>query len=275
MLPWQDRKGAFSALRAGTFVLLFVPAGLIAADYFLGMTTARPEKEALLACGLWGIRILILSLAVRPTQQLLRWAKVMTVRRMIGVAAFFYLLAHFLLHIVDQSFKIGDVFSEIFLRIYLTIGFAALLILAALAATSTDGIVKRLGGKRWRWLHRGAYIAGALAVVHFFLQTRLGATEPIGLGGLFIWLMAYRVIARGNRSQRAAKPWVLLLLTIGVALLTAAAEAGLFYAVRGLDPTKLLEANLGFGKGLRPAWWPLIGGLALLLASSLRKRQAA
>ena len=123
------------------------------------------------------------------------------VRRNVGVAAACYAVAHLSLYVVDQNFKLLTVVSEIALRFYLTIGFVALLVLLALAGTSTDGWVKRLGGN-WKRLHRLAYPVGAVALLHFYIQSKLNVSEPVFVSGLFVWLMAWRVVPEGWRRRQ-------------------------------------------------------------------------
>src|SRR5262249_56590025 len=130
-----------------------------------------------------------LSLAVPPARNLLPWPRLLLVRRMVGVAAFVYVAAHLALYVVDQAFDLEKVVVEIALRFYLTIGFSALAILSAMAATSTDAMMRRLGGGRWRRLHQLAYGGGGFAVLPFFLppQTRVeratGTTRRLAGGG--------------------------------------------------------------------------------------------
>src|SRR5262245_14459025 len=137
-------------VKAVLWVLIAVPAALTAYDFAMGNLGARPVTEAIHQIGLWGIRFLFLALAITPLRQLWRWNRLAVWRLNIGVASFFYLVVHFLLYVFDQKFDLAKVASEIVLRYYLTIGFIALLGLAALAVTSTDAMTRRLGGKRWR-----------------------------------------------------------------------------------------------------------------------------
>jgi sulfoxide reductase heme-binding subunit YedZ len=208
------------------------------------------------------------ALAVTPLRRIARWPQLALVRRMIGVGVFCYATAHFGAYLVDQAFDIGKVASEIALRFYLTIGFVALLALAALAATSTDGMMRRLGGRRWRRLHMLVYPAGLLAVIHFFLQTKLDNTEPAMCAGIFAWLMACRLVV-GRREPSA---WSVLALGVGAGAATMAGEAaGLalaFHAPFGA----LLEANLALDMGTRPGWVVLAAGLAVALIAVWRGR---
>ena len=153
---------------------------------------------------------------------------------MIGVGAFFYIAAHLTLYIADQSYDLRKVASEIVLRLYLTIGFIALLGLAVLAATSTDAMVKRLGGMNWRRLHQIIYVIGLLALIHYFQQTKADVSVPVFVSGLFTWLMGYRLIAWWRRGEGELSTLLLLALSVTVAVLTFIGEAvgvGIAYRV--------------------------------------------
>jgi methionine sulfoxide reductase heme-binding subunit len=269
MLPWLDRKGRLSPLKLVVFVALFVPGLWTAVDFALGNLGARPLTEVIHAVGLWMIRFLFLSLLITPARELLRWPRLILVRRMVGVAAFAYGLAHIGGYVADQMFDLAKVATEIALRIYLTIGFVALLMLAALAATSTDGMIRRLGSERWRRLHRLSYVIGILGLIHFFIQSKLDVTEPTIMAGFFVWLMGYRAIAPVWRG-RAMPVWTTGALAVAAGLVTALGEAAYFWAVNGVDPTRVLAANLVFGLGLRPAWIVFLTAAALTAATALR-----
>ena len=144
---------------------------------------------------MWTIRLLFLALAVTPLRQAWRWPQLILLRRMIGVAAFCYVVAHVSGYVVDQAFDLTKVFSEIVSRIYLTIGAVAVLGLAALAATSTDAMIRRIGGRNWRRLHQAGYGIAMLATIHFFMQSKLFVGEATVMGGLYLWLMGYRLLA--------------------------------------------------------------------------------
>jgi sulfoxide reductase heme-binding subunit YedZ len=250
--PWRDRQGAFSPLKLAVLVALMLPAlwvAWLAAGNALG---PRPITEAIHQTGLWAIRILLLSLLVTPLRQMLRWPRVMLVRRMVGVAAMAYALSHLTLYAADLKWDLAKLVTEIALRFYLTIGFVALAGLVVLGVTSTDGWVRRLGGRRWQLLHRAAYGIGVLGLVHFVLQTKVDVTEAMLTAGLFLWLMAYRLLA----PKGGAPSWPrLLLLVPATALGTALLEAGWYGLFTGIPFWPVLQANLDVGFGLRPALW--------------------
>jgi sulfoxide reductase heme-binding subunit YedZ len=256
------------------WLLLALPAAITAIDFYQGNLGARPITEAIHQVGLWGIRFLFVALAITPLRLLWRWNSLALWRRNVGVASFCYIAVHFILYIVDQKFDLEKVASEVVLRIYLTIGFFALLGLAALAATSTDAMTRRLGGKRWRNLHRCVYGIGVLAVIHFFMQSKLNVYEPTIMAGIFVWLMGWRALQAWTeiemRSWEAAA-----LLSVAVAILTALGEGLYFASFTPVPVSRVLEANFMFDLAmLRPAWIVLLIGLAVSAVAAARRPTA-
>ncbi len=249
-MPWCDAAGRFSWLKLAVLLLLCVPAALVSADFIAGNLGPRPLNEAVHQIGNWALRLILLSLAVTPARSLLRWPRLVQLRRMIGIAAFAYVAAHLVLYAADEKYDLIKVAVEIAIRIYLTIGFVALLILAALAATSTDAMTRRLGGRKWRNLHRLVYLAALLSVIHFFMQTKANVNEPWIMAGLFAWLMLWRV---ANWRGWAGRLWVPFALTVAAVAVTALGEA-VYYAIKVNAPfLRVLEANLMVDAGWRPA----------------------
>ena len=157
--------------------------------------------------GDWTIRFLLLTLAVTPARAVLDWPGVVKLRRMLGVTAACYAGAHFLLYCIDQNWQPGTVASEIALRFYLTIGFAALLMLGVLAVTSTDGWQKRLG-RRWKRLHRLVFVLLPLALFHYFLQSKSDVTDAVFVTGLACWLLLWRLAPqRWQGRVRCCRRW--------------------------------------------------------------------
>lgn len=273
MALWHDRAGRVSGLKIATLVAVSVPAVLLGADAVLGGLGARPFDEAIHRSGDWAIRILTVSLAVSPAIRILSYPRLISVRRMLGVSALAYLLLHVGLYIADQGFDLPKVASEVVLRTYLTIGFVALVILAALGATSFDGMVRRLG-RRWNQLHMLVYPAAALGAVHFFMQTKIQAYEASLIAGFLLVLGMYRLAAK--RRMSLTSPLVLAAIAVAGGLLTAGVEALWFWAGTSVPPLRVLEANLMLPDTIRPAWWVLAAGLAVallpLLLTPLRLR---
>lgn len=273
-LPWQDRRGAVSPLKLACFLLLLLPAAwLLLRLLALHDLGPRPVDALLHAVGEWAVRLLLVGLAVTPLRRLWAWPDLIQIRRMIGVAAFCYAAAHLALYVIDQAFDLAKVATEIAVRFYLTIGFAALLGLSALAATSTDGMVRRLGGRRWQALHRLVYVLVALALWHQLLQAKRGTDMAMIEIGCFLWLMAYRAVYAWGGMTAASnlrQALTALLLAIPAAAATALIEAGWYACCTKLDWTRVWQANLDFGFRLAPAWWVLGLGVAVAVVSILR-----
>ncbi len=271
---WRDRRGRLSPLRIVTLIVLLLPVGMAIYAYATTGFGARPLNDMIHRTGYWALMFLLASLAVTPLRRVARFGNLIDVRRMIGVGAFLYIAAHFSLYIADQSFDLRKVASEIALRLYLTIGFVALLGLAILAATSTDAMVKRLGGMNWRRLHQIIYAIGLLALIHFFQQTKADIGVPVFVAGLFTWLMGYRLIAWWRRGEGELPTLWLLALSVAVACLTFAGEAvGIAIAYR-VPPWTVLRSAFDFEYEIRPGWYVLAAGLLVVAIDLVRARFA-
>ena len=274
-LPWYDHDGRFSPLKALVLAALFVPGLWTAISFDLGLLGARPLTEAIHQFGDWTIRLVFIALAISPARVVLRWPQLLQVRRMVGVAAFVYVLVHLSLYAADEAFDIPTVASEIVLRIYLTIGFSALLGAGVLAITSTDGWQRRLGARRWQKLHRILYAIALLAVIHYFMQSKLDEWEPTVMAGIFVWLMGCRALAwRFGRGKLPLAAMAAMSLAAGA--LTALGEAAYFTLAMGAPFGLVLMADFSLETGIRPAWIVLVSTSAVALLGALRvliKRQ--
>jgi sulfoxide reductase heme-binding subunit YedZ len=271
-VPWRDRRGRLLPFKAAVLASLLIPGALYAFWLATGQLGGRPVMEAIHGTGLWAIRLLMISLAITPFARALDWPSLLLVRRNLGVAAACYAVAHLSLYVVDENFKLLTVVSEIALRFYLTIGFVALLVLLALACTSTDGWVKSLG-RNWKRLHRLAYPLGVVALLHFYIQSKLNVSEPVFVSGLFVWLMAWRAVPETWRRKQGIAVTAALYSLLAVA--SGLATAGLEFAWYGLatkvNPWRVLYANETISRGLRPAHWVFVVGAALVVVFVVRR----
>jgi len=186
---WRDPSDRISALRIVTLICLLAPLGETIYDFDAIRLDPRPITDLIHRTGDWALIFLLVALAVRPLSRILRFNQLLDVRRMIGVGAFAYAAAHFTLYSVDLMFDWREIASEIVHRVRLTLGFVALLGLTVLTATSTNGMVRQLGSKRWQRLHQAIYLIGLLVLIHYFLRFKLIESTPIFATGLFGWLM--------------------------------------------------------------------------------------
>ncbi len=261
MWPWLDRTGHFSTLRAVTFALVVMPALWLLTEAIMGWFGPRPVTEAIHQSGLWAIRFLAMTLAITPLRSATRVSKLIGIRRMLGISVFAYAALHLALYNLDQHFALLHVASEIVLRFYLAIGFISFLMLCALTATSTDGMIRRLGGERWARLHRFVYAIAILGTAHFFIQAKLDVSEPFWMAGIFVFLLGDRVLLRFIKDPPA---WMLALLAVTVSATTALCEASYYALAKGAPFDFVLESNLDFSYAVRPAWYVL--GICLLFA---------
>ena len=258
---WPPIK--LAALAAG-----LTPAIWLAALTLTGGLGGRPIKATINLTGDWSIYLLLATLAVTPARHVLAAPRLVLARRTLGLAAFGYVALHLVLYAVDLDLDFRRVASEIVLRLYLKIGAVALLGLAALAATSWDGAVRRLGAARWNALHRWGLACALLSVVHFLLRSPTDTFEPMLLAGLLAWLSGYRLLRRHSEVG----PGKLVALAVAAAALTAVAETAWHAAATGIDPWRIFAAHLDIGFGLRPAWWVLIAGLAAAALAAITRR---
>jgi sulfoxide reductase heme-binding subunit YedZ len=254
-------KTAAAALAAAPAVWL----ASLAYDESLG---ARPVTEAIRESGDWALRLLWLVLLIGPARRILGLPRLIRARRILGVGAFGLAALHFALYARDLQFDWIDVAREMVLRLYLTVGAAALTGLAVLAATSSDRAVARIGSTRWRYLHRAVYVIAALSLLHFLLRSRTETFEPMLMLGLLIWLMGYRLV---HRFAGDVTPRALLGLAVASAAATAVAEGAWHAAETGVDPLRLLAAHFDVTNGLRPAGWVLVAGLTAATAATRRR----
>ncbi|WP_441293093.1 protein-methionine-sulfoxide reductase heme-binding subunit MsrQ [Sorangium sp. KYC3313] len=186
------------AVVAGGLVPLVV-LGLRAGAGALG---PDPVAEALNQLGLLALLLLVASLTATPLKLVSGWTFPLRIRKALGLLAFFYACAHFLTYaLIDQGLDVRAIVEDITERPFLLAGFVALLALVPLAATSTARMLKRLGAARWKRLHRLAYAAAVLGIVHFFLRVKKDATEPMIYAALLALLFAVRIASAVLRRR--------------------------------------------------------------------------
>ena len=268
---WRDRRGRLSYLRLAVLALLLMPLAKAVLEAGAIAHGARPLNELIHRAGFWALVFLGVTLAVTPLRRIVRYGNLIDVRRMLGVGTFCYIAAHLALFFADQSYSVAKFFHEITHRVYLIIGAIAWLGLAALAATSTDGMVRRLGGLRWRRLHQAIYAIALLALIHYFQQTKADVTVPTFAASLFLWLIGYRVLAWWQDTSELSS-LSLLGLTIVVSLLTFAGEAiGIAIAFH-VSPLRVLGTVFDFDAGIRPGWQVLAAGLVVVAIDAVMAR---
>ena len=171
---------------------------------------ADPVARGVRYLGEWGLRFLVIGLALTPLRLATGWSWPARYRRMAGVAAFAYVSLHLLAYVgVDRFFDWGTVVADVLKRPYMTVGFLAFLILVPLAATSTDRMARRLGGRRWKALHRFAWLAAPLGALHYAMSVKADETWPLFYASLAAALLLARLFPKrggGGRPSRAGMP---------------------------------------------------------------------
>jgi sulfoxide reductase heme-binding subunit YedZ len=180
-------------LKVGVFGACLMPLAVLAGQALTHTLGANPIDEITDQTGIWTLRMLLITLAVTPVRRLTGWNRLIQLRRMLGLFAFFYGSLHFLTYIwLDQSFVLEDIIADVMERPFITVGFASFTLLIPLAVTSTAAMIKRLGGKWWQRLHRLAYAIAIGGVVHYLWLVKADIQQPLLYGGILTILLVYR-----------------------------------------------------------------------------------
>jgi methionine sulfoxide reductase heme-binding subunit len=191
---------AARAIRPAAWIVGLVPLALLVYRAATGGLTANPIEDVTHRTGFAALTLLMAALAVTPARRLTGWNTLAPVRRTFGLLAFFYAAIHFVTYLFDQAFSLGYIVEDVIERPWVTVGFAALVLLVPLAVTSTRGWIRRLG-KRWQKLHRLVYVAAGLAVLHHLLLVKQDLRQPLIFAAVFAVLMALRLTPRRARKQ--------------------------------------------------------------------------
>jgi len=201
--PKGPTPAQISTLKAILFIVCLVPLGLLVSRFFNDALGANPIETITHATGDWTLRFLLITLAVTPLRKLTGWHWLIRLRRMLGLYAFFYASLHFLTYVVlDQFFDGWAIVLDVLKRPYITVGFAAFVLLIPLAATSTNGMIKRLGGRRWQALHRSVYAIAIFGVIHYWWLVKSNLTEPILYALILAGLLGIRAKWRNDERQQ-------------------------------------------------------------------------
>jgi methionine sulfoxide reductase heme-binding subunit len=178
------------------FLLCLLPLAMLAWQALHGELTANPIEFITHATGDWTLRFLVITLCVTPFRKILHLPELIRFRRMLGLFAFFYACLHFTTYIwLDKFFDLSEMWKDIAKRKFITVGFAAFLLLIPLAVTSTAGWIRRLGGKPWQLLHRLIYFSTALGVIHYYWLVKSAVIRPLSYGAIVAVLLLWRLFA--------------------------------------------------------------------------------
>ncbi len=194
--PARPRAARLSrAAKVPLFLACLVPLGALGWEAYAGGLGANPIEAITHTTGDWTLRFLLVTLAVTPLRRLTGWNRLISYRRMLGLFAFFYAGLHFLTYLwLDKFFVWADIVHDIPKRPFITVGFAAFVLLVPLALTSTSGMIRRLGGANWRMLHRLVYVAAAFGVIHWWWLVKADVSRPEKYGAILAVLLGARVV---------------------------------------------------------------------------------
>jgi sulfoxide reductase heme-binding subunit YedZ len=200
-LPW---------LNPAVLVGGLAPLALLALQGARGTLGPNVIEAVLNQTGLLALVFLVASLACTPLKVLFGWTWPARIRKLVGLMAFGYAVLHFLTYAVaDQGLKLRPIFEDITKRKFIAVGFIALVLMVPLALTSTHGAVRRMGFPAWKRLHRLAYVAAALGVIHFVWRVKKDATEPFIYGAvlsLLLGIRAVEAVRKRRRTREAPRP---------------------------------------------------------------------
>ncbi|MCA1856100.1 sulfoxide reductase heme-binding subunit YedZ [Massilia oculi] len=200
-MAWTPSPRQLAGIKAAVFLMALLPFLRMA---WLVAQGALVEPLAFLTRGTgdWTLYLLCITLAVTPLRRLTGWNWVVKLRRMLGLFTFFYALLHFSCFFwFDHFFDIAAMLKDVVKRPFITVGFIAFVLLVPMAATSTNGMIRRLGGKRWQWLHRLVYVVAVLGILHFWWMKagKNDFQQPIVFGLIVALLLGLRVYWRVTR----------------------------------------------------------------------------
>lgn len=184
------------------FLLCLLPLAALGWRALHGELTANPIEFITHATGDWTLRFLVITLCVTPFRKILHLPELIRFRRMLGLFVFFYACLHFTTYIwLDKFFDLSDMWKDIAKRKFITVGFAAFLLLIPLAVTSTAGWIRRLGGKRWQLLHRLIYFSAVLGVIHYYWLVKSAVIKPLSYGAIVAVLLLWRFFAALSKRK--------------------------------------------------------------------------
>lgn len=184
------------------FINSLVPLALVSWDAVNGNLGANPIEFFLRTTGVLALVFLILGLAITPLHKYNGWSGLVKFRRMLGLYAFFYAFLHFISYIgFDRSLNLSETIADIVQRPFIAVGMASFFLMIPLAVTSTNGMIKSLGGKNWQKLHKLSYPIAILGVVHFYMIVKSDLTYPLLFAAALVCLLGYRISAAREKRQ--------------------------------------------------------------------------
>ena len=194
-----------TSLKRLVFIISLLPLSWLIYALLTDKLGANPIEAVTRDTGVWALRFIMVTLLISPLRKLTGINHFIRFRRMLGLFAFFYASMHMLLYLgLDQFFDVQEIWLDIVKRPFITIGFISFVLLIPLTVTSTDKMMKRLGGRRWKKLHYLIYLIVVLSCVHFYMLVKQDKTEPLIYFFIAILLLGFRVFSQRRGSQSAA-----------------------------------------------------------------------
>ena len=195
----------FSQLKALLFIASLYPLFRLSWFAYSDQLGANPIELITRSLGTWTLVFLLITLTITPLRKLNGWTWLIKLRRMAGLFAFFYATLHFITYIwLDQFFDLSAMYKDVIKRPFITFGFAAFILLIPLALTSTNAVMKKMGGKNWQFLHRLVYAIALLGVLHYWWLVKKDLTQPIIYSAVLAVLLGYRLWVWQSKKRRAA-----------------------------------------------------------------------
>jgi len=194
----------FKVIKAVIFIAALIPF-LRMVYLSVAGALADPLEFITHSSGDWTLYLLVITLAVTPVRRLLKWNWVVKLRRMVGLYAFFYAFLHFTAFLwFDHFFDLAAMWKDVLKRPFITVGFIAFVLLIPLAVTSTNAMVRNLGGKRWQWIHRLIYLIAPLGILHYYWMksAKNNIGQPILFGAIVVVLLALRVYWSATKKAK-------------------------------------------------------------------------
>lgn len=188
------------------FINSLVPLALLVWDGIGGKLGANPVEFFLRTTGVLTLIFLLITLAVTPLRKMFGWNNLIKFRRMLGLYAFFYGALHLITYsIFDKNFNLSAIAADVWQRPFIAVGMLAFFLLIPLAVTSTNGMIKRLGGKNWARLHKLSYLIAILGVIHFWMIVKSDLTYPFFFAFILAILLGYRIFAAQKKKPQSVK----------------------------------------------------------------------
>jgi len=205
-MAWTPRPSQVAWIKAGLFALCLVPLARLVYGAFARSLGANPIETITRSTGWWTLFLLLATLSVTPVRRWMTANWLLKLRRMLGLFAFFYASVHLMTFVwFDHWFDVAEILKDVVKRPFVTVGFAAYLLLLPLALTSTNSMVRRLG-RNWQRLHRLVYVIAVLGVVHFWWLVKRDVTEPLAFALALAALLGIRLAWKAREARINPQP---------------------------------------------------------------------